>query len=850
MIECVKTIRDLKDLDPRDMDLVKNPCIFLLGYYKPGDGGGGQFYWEWDCTESEDQGIIIKSNKIHDSPDPNNPNNRDGRWRRIFEDFVSIKWFGAKGDMKEYAEGEPVNHYKGTISKDTFVLTTPMGPAISEADVGKVIVIWKDATANLPLITKIIGYDKSTKKVTLEKPLSASTIIYGTNVAWGTDDSAAIKRTIEASTKYGLRIYIPPGHFVITETITYKNAEPRRTSPEDTYPLMVRGLQMFGAGSQISAIHNEILDGRPTIEIDGSANETYFSFQQTGLLKDFTITSTGQIQGSSGIYLRATWGYTIQNIHILKMGSDGIVLRNRTSVLEGMPNSDGDASDKVYINNVLAWKNNGWGINVDAPDGGLSTSRIHIERCKIEENKLGGIKWCGQGGTIERSGIYGNGSKLPADKEGYGILVKNVKATSNGLLITGCEIQDNAIIQVMIAVGANIRIIQNDFKADEISPNWSFPSVDIQVGDGNLGDLDIDSFDTKVDIKLDDNYVLKPSEYDHKIIELTGMPLKDIELTFPVLIEGSEWLIRNRTERNIKLIGVWTDGSKTQLPTMLPYSQKSVHVYKKKSKKDGTITEIIVFEESSSRLVSACVIEDNRIRVSGKGEIVPPHTAVKVNRNAVGTIIGKWWADQFKIDDTHKLVEVVEINPLTDKRTSNYLPGQIPLKTHLQRDGIDGGHVLLPFASKRFYLSGPKIKDGKLILDDGLIQYTKINTDPDPTKETFRAEFTPDTTSWSHYYVIISGTTASIALANPTVRTVGTPLFFEFINNRSGQPVIVTFGPDYAAGAGVELFPGEIVSGMMIFDETYHWRLYSSWTYQGFPLPLKPSGKAPQSKIL
>jgi hypothetical protein len=282
---------------------------------------------------------------------------------------------------------------------------------------------------------------------------------------------------------------------------------------------------------------------------------------------------------------------------------------------------------------------------------------------------------------------------------------------------------------------------------------------------------------------------------------------------------------------------------------MLPYSQKSAHVYKKKSKKDGTIVENIVFEESDSRLVSACVIEDNRIRVSGKGEIIPPHTAVKVNRNAVGTIIGKWWAAQFKIDDNHKLVDIVEINPLTNERSSNYLPGQIPLKTHLHRDGVDGGHVLLPFASKRFYLSGPKIKDGKLILNEGLIQYTKINTDPDPTKERFEAEFTPDTTSWSHYYVIISGPTASISLASPTVRAVGTPLFFEFINNRTGFPVTVTFKPEYAA-AGIELVPGEIVSGMMVFDETYHWRLYTCWTSQGIPLSLKEGGKSPQSKLL
>ena len=54
-----------------------------------------------------------------------------------------------------------------------------------------------------------------------------------------------------------------------------------------------------------------------------------------------------------------------------------------------------------------------------------------------------------------------------------------------------------------------------------------------------------------------------------------------------------------------------------------------------------------------------CVIEDNRIKVfwtNGWGlyhtpEQIqahkPKHTVVKVNTNAIGTIIRQWWTDQF-----------------------------------------------------------------------------------------------------------------------------------------------------------------------------------------------------------
>ena len=128
----------------------------------------------------------------------------------------------------------------------------------------------------------------------------------------------------------------------------------------------------------------------------------------------------------------------------------------------------------------------------------------------------------------------------------------------------------------------------------------------------------------------------------------------------------------NRTESYVKPIGKSADGSETELPTLWPNSEKSIHVFKEKVE-GGVPKEILVIGVSAPRTVNACVIEDNRIRSSYKGKPAgigaPDHTVVLVNRNAVGTVIGKWWADQYKQDDKHKLVDVVEINPFTGKRS-------------------------------------------------------------------------------------------------------------------------------------------------------------------------------------
>lgn len=59
----------------------------LLGYYTPGDGGGGQFYWDATSTATDNGGTIIKVTSI-----------TTGRWIRLFSGSVTAKQFGARLD--------------------------------------------------------------------------------------------------------------------------------------------------------------------------------------------------------------------------------------------------------------------------------------------------------------------------------------------------------------------------------------------------------------------------------------------------------------------------------------------------------------------------------------------------------------------------------------------------------------------------------------------------------------------------------------------------------------------------------------------------------------------------------
>ncbi|HEY9259187.1 hypothetical protein, partial [Chitinophaga sp.] len=65
-----------------------NELCQILGYAKPGDGGGGVFYWSTTCDKEPDGGIVFKVDNV----DP-------GRWiRNIDGNIINVKWFGAFGN--------------------------------------------------------------------------------------------------------------------------------------------------------------------------------------------------------------------------------------------------------------------------------------------------------------------------------------------------------------------------------------------------------------------------------------------------------------------------------------------------------------------------------------------------------------------------------------------------------------------------------------------------------------------------------------------------------------------------------------------------------------------------------
>lgn len=96
--EVIRTVNSIADL--RLLDEGVSSIVEVLGYYAPpdpvkggavntnqADAGGGLFYWDSGSSDADNNGTIIKPAV-----------STGGRWVRVFDGDVSVKWFGARGD--------------------------------------------------------------------------------------------------------------------------------------------------------------------------------------------------------------------------------------------------------------------------------------------------------------------------------------------------------------------------------------------------------------------------------------------------------------------------------------------------------------------------------------------------------------------------------------------------------------------------------------------------------------------------------------------------------------------------------------------------------------------------------
>jgi hypothetical protein len=85
-IHCIANVAALRRIALRAV----KQCVFVLGYYTAGDGGGGNFSWDSASLEDDNGGTVIRPDSVDKTC--------AGRWKRHVDGPFSVRWFGAKGD--------------------------------------------------------------------------------------------------------------------------------------------------------------------------------------------------------------------------------------------------------------------------------------------------------------------------------------------------------------------------------------------------------------------------------------------------------------------------------------------------------------------------------------------------------------------------------------------------------------------------------------------------------------------------------------------------------------------------------------------------------------------------------
>ena len=273
----VRTVDTIADLRLTGGSSSSRTIIEVLGYYAVGDLGGGQFWWDSASTATDDSGTIIKATAIE-----------TGRWKRIIPGgYVSLRWFGAKGD----ASNDDSTYYQTAIDYSVtngYALYVPKG-------------------------TYIIGIGDNLPQVTLTT--GASFTMYGDGPELSVIKESADKGNVTGATACKL-LYITAAtgqtaNDVMVRDITFdKNGvnTPDPTTPHlDPYyfeqahavAINIKGTGVLKTASFVNVVTRDKIGGGIVLA-EGRINEAYIA-NCHGLDNQYTGGARGDVEFQAGI---------------------------------------------------------------------------------------------------------------------------------------------------------------------------------------------------------------------------------------------------------------------------------------------------------------------------------------------------------------------------------------------------------------------------------------------------------------------------------------------------------------------------------------------------------------------
>lgn len=255
----------------------------------------------------------------------------------------------------------------------------------------------------------------------------------GDGVADDTQAFQAMLDTYKSSGKI-LSLYVPPGTYRITYTLTYQ------TNGYD------RGLRLTGAGREKAVLLFAFADGTPLLRLDG-ASLTPYQFQMMSHIEGLHIKRAQAYgYGTQGAAIETVglWYATFRQLTIKDVHGHGIASLWRPDILvAGVQNTDSyqsiiriEESEITFCDGVGVLGQNSYGC------------RLSIERSRIGVCASGGIVTGAHFTRIVDNSIFGNGRNPMAGFLGTGLHIQRQATSSDaGGNITGYATSMNHVIQ-------------------------------------------------------------------------------------------------------------------------------------------------------------------------------------------------------------------------------------------------------------------------------------------------------------------------------------------------------------------------------------------------------------------
>lgn len=313
--------------------LIDGRVYRALGYHAARDGGGGDFIWDASDTTTANAGTIFASDE-----------GGNGRFLRIFEDPVNVKWFGAKGDDSNNDSAAIIAALDAANSSIFLPDGTYLAhsiPWLQKNIFGDGATIKNNFTGESTFIMQenVDGIQCTNKTVRLRGISNTDDSLH----IWDLIDGLMVKNDIRVAT---LVIENTNGRIITNENDSgagdtlnmYFNTFSGSTWWSKAANSVANSVQLIAAGNFVSVLRFDISEVRS----DASSNFFYFESTSDSPYNQITIENVGSERANAGFAtFKGCRNSGVRNAHMFDLNVTNVQTAPLIQLLEG-DNSDSE----------------------------------------------------------------------------------------------------------------------------------------------------------------------------------------------------------------------------------------------------------------------------------------------------------------------------------------------------------------------------------------------------------------------------------------------------------------------------------------------------------------------------